>query len=209
VDRGSTIEEHDTSGGNKFCAGTHYLSVWSYRRIEDNPRRWHEKLSEVLWAHRTSRHGATKVTPFKLVYGQEVVLPVEIGLQNLRVTGQDSLSANEYHELMMDKIDDAPECLFKALEEIEREKVKIAKAYNKRVMEKSFQVGDLAWKMILPFGTRSGKFGKWSPSWKGPFRVIQGVPGNAYFIENLEGHSLPKALNGKYLKCYYPSMWQD
>jgi transposase InsO family protein len=49
------------------------------KRIEDNPRRWQEKLSEALWAHRTS--------PFELVYLQEAVLPVEIGLQNLRVTG--------------------------------------------------------------------------------------------------------------------------
>jgi hypothetical protein len=38
------------------------------KRIKDNPRRWHEKLSEALWAHRTSRHGATKVTPFELVH---------------------------------------------------------------------------------------------------------------------------------------------
>jgi hypothetical protein len=52
------------------------------------------------------------------------------------------------------------------LEEIEMEKMKIAKAYNKRVVEKSFQVGDLVWKTILPLGTRSGKFGKWSPSWE-------------------------------------------
>jgi hypothetical protein len=107
---------------------------------------------------------------------------------------------------MMDKIDDVPKSRFKALEEIQREKVKIAKAYNKRVVEKSFQVRDLVWKTILPLGTRSGKFGKWSPSWEGPFRVIRGVPGNAYFVENLEGYSLSKALNGKYLKRYYPSM---
>jgi transposase InsO family protein len=57
------------------------------KRIKDNPRRWHEKLSEALWAHRTSRHGATKVTPFELVYGQKAVLPMEIGLQSFRVTG--------------------------------------------------------------------------------------------------------------------------
>jgi hypothetical protein len=63
--------------------------------------------------------------------------------------------------------------------------------------------------MILLLGTRSGKFGKLSPSWEGPFRVIWVVPDNAYFMENLEGRSLPKALNGKYLKCYYSSMWQD
>jgi transposase InsO family protein len=120
VDRGNTVEEHDTSRGNKFCVGAHYLSVWGpqtlttdqgpsfmshqfreftesmkikllnsspyyakangqieasnkvpikiiKKRIKDNPRRWHEKLSEALWAHRTSRHGAMKVTTFELV----------------------------------------------------------------------------------------------------------------------------------------------
>jgi hypothetical protein len=72
---------------------------------------------------------------------------MEIGLQSLRVTRQDSLLAKEYHELMMDKIDNVPESRFKVLEEIE--KIKIAKAYNKRVVEKSFQVGDLVWKTIL------------------------------------------------------------
>jgi hypothetical protein len=109
---------------------------------------------------------------------------------------------------MMDKIDNVHESQFKALEEIE-ENIKIAKAYNKRVVEKSFQVGDLVWKTILSLGAQSGKFSKWSHSWEGPFRVIQVVPSNAYFVEDLEGHTLPKALNGKYLKRYYPSMWQD
>jgi hypothetical protein len=79
------------------------------RRIKENPRRWHKKLSEALWAHRTSRYGATKVTPFELVFGQKAMQPMEIGLQSLRVTGQGSLLAKEYHELMMDKIDDIPE----------------------------------------------------------------------------------------------------
>jgi hypothetical protein len=185
------------------------IRCWSKKRIKDNPRRWHEKLSKALWAHSTLRHGAMKITPFELVYSQEVVLPVEIGLQSLRVTGQGSLSAKEYHELMMDKIDDISESRFKALKEIEKEKINIAKAYTKHVVKKSFQVGDLEWKMILSFWTQSGKFDKWSPSWEGPFRVIQVVPSNAYFMENREGHSLSKALNGKYLKHYYPSMWQD
>jgi transposase len=45
------------------------------KRIKDNPRRSHEKLLEAMWVHRTSRHRATKVTPFKLLYGQEAVLP--------------------------------------------------------------------------------------------------------------------------------------
>ena len=54
------------------------------KKIEENPRRWHEVLSEALWAHHISRHGATKVTPFELVYGQEVILPVEVNLDAYR-----------------------------------------------------------------------------------------------------------------------------
>jgi transposase InsO family protein len=55
------------------------------KKIEDNMRRWHEVLSEALWAHRISRHGATKVTPFELIYGQEAVLPVEVNLAACRL----------------------------------------------------------------------------------------------------------------------------
>jgi transposase InsO family protein len=76
------------------------------KKIEERPRRWHEVLSEALWAHRTSKHDATKVTPFELVYDQEVVLPVEINLQTYRVSGQEILSAVYYVELMLDKIDE-------------------------------------------------------------------------------------------------------
>jgi hypothetical protein len=69
------------------------------------------------------------------------VLPVEVSWQNLRITGQDYLSTKEYTELMMDKVDEVPESRLKALEEIENEKVKIANAYNKRVVEKMFSSG--------------------------------------------------------------------
>jgi hypothetical protein len=36
------------------------------------------------------------------------VLSVEVSLQNLRITGQDYLSAKEYTELMMDKVGAKP-----------------------------------------------------------------------------------------------------
>jgi transposase InsO family protein len=51
------------------------------KKFEENPKRWHEVLSEVLWTYRISIHSATKVT--ELVYGQEVILSVEINLDAL------------------------------------------------------------------------------------------------------------------------------
>jgi transposase InsO family protein len=53
------------------------------KKIEENLKRWHEVLSEALWAHRISKHSVTKVTPFDLVYGKEVILLVEVNLDAL------------------------------------------------------------------------------------------------------------------------------
>jgi hypothetical protein len=108
------------------------------KKIEENPKRWHEVLSEALWAHRISKHNATKVTHFELVYGQEVILPVEINLDNLQIARQNELSAVDYHDLMLDRLDEASDEKIKALGEIERDKLWVARAYNKRVKEKSF-----------------------------------------------------------------------
>ena len=75
------------------------------KKIEENPRRWHEVLSEALWAYRISRHGATKVTPyFELVYGQEAVLPVEVNLDAYGLAKQNDLTAVDYYDLMMHKL---------------------------------------------------------------------------------------------------------
>jgi hypothetical protein len=108
------------------------------KKIEENPKRWHEVLSEVLWAHRISKHSATKVTPFELVYGQESILPVEVNLGALRIARQNVLLAIDYHNLMLDRLDKVSNERVKALGKIERDKLRVAKNYNKRVKEKSF-----------------------------------------------------------------------
>jgi len=134
------------------------------KKVKNHPRRWHEVLSEALWAHRISRHGATQVTPFELVYGQEAVLHVEVNLAALRFTKQNDLSAKDYYNMMMDNIDEVADKRLVALRDIEKHKLRVARAYNKKVRLKDFQIGDLVWKVILPIGSQSRKFGKWSPS---------------------------------------------
>ena len=63
-------------------------------------------MSEALWAYRISKHRATKVSPFELVYGQEAVLPVEISLNAVRIAWQNDLTVGDYYNLMMDNIDE-------------------------------------------------------------------------------------------------------
>ena len=58
---------------------------------------------------------------------------------------------------MMDNIDEVTDKRLKALKEIENDKFWVARAYNKKVRIKSFQVGDLIWKTILALGMKSNK----------------------------------------------------
>jgi hypothetical protein len=113
------------------------------------------------------------------------VLPIEIILQTCRVANQEILSVVEYVEIMMDSIDDIWESQFRALREIEKEKLRVTKTYNKKVWEKWFEVGELVWKIFLPLGIQDNKFGNWLPSWEGPFRVVGIVPENSYFCGDI------------------------
>jgi hypothetical protein len=93
-------------------------------------------LSEVLWAHRISKHSTTKVTTFELVYGQEVILPVEVNLNALRIARQNELLTVDYHNLILDRLDEVSDERGKALGEIERDRLRVDRAYNKRVKKK-------------------------------------------------------------------------
>jgi len=154
-------------------------------------------------------HGSTKVSPYQLVYGHDAVLPLEIKAGSRRLSFQDQLTADDYATLMKDELDDLVGHRLKALASIEENKKRVARWYDKKVKAKEFTDGDLVWKLILPIGNKSSKFGKWSPNWEGPYRISRSASGNAYILETLEGVEFLKALNGKYLKKYYPSIWVD
>jgi len=134
------------------------------RKIEENPRRWHTLLNEALWSYRMACHGSTNVSPNQLVYGHDAVLLWEIKIGSRRVSFQDQLAADDYATLMKDELHDLAEHRLRALMSIEENKKRVARWYDKKVKAKEFADGDLVWKLVLPVGTKSSKFGKWSPN---------------------------------------------
>ncbi|KAK1683690.1 hypothetical protein QYE76_044538 [Lolium multiflorum] len=122
---------------------------------------------------------------------------------------ENDLTTEEYAALMSDSIEDVTELRLWSIEKIKENKAKVARAYNKKVRPKEFQVGDLVWEAVLPLGTKDAAYGKWSPNWHGPYRVDQVLKGNAYMLEQLDGVKFPVAVNGQHLKKYFPSMWDD
>ena len=95
------------------------------RKNDEYPRKWHTILNEALWAYRMACHGATKVSPYQLVYGHEVVLPWELKLDSRRVTFQDQLTADEYSTLMKDEFEDLASYRLNDLINVEANKARV------------------------------------------------------------------------------------
>ncbi|KAI5346356.1 hypothetical protein L3X38_014235 [Prunus dulcis] len=71
------------------------------KMLEKNPKQWHEKLSETLWAYRTSKREATGMTTYALTYGHDAILPMEIAVQSLRIAHQHHLTGEDYSQAML------------------------------------------------------------------------------------------------------------
>jgi hypothetical protein len=83
---------------------------------------------------------------------------------------------------MMDELEDLHMIRLRALENIEKNKMRVSKYYNKKVKVKQFAEGDLVWKALLLIGTKYSAFGIGSPNWEGPFGVVRCTRGNAYIL---------------------------
>ncbi|XP_058203009.1 uncharacterized protein LOC131317479 [Rhododendron vialii] len=163
------------------------LIVIIEKMVENNSRVWHELLSDALWAYRTSKKEATNVTPYMLVYGHDPVLPMEVTVRSARIAYQNGLSPVDYSQAMLMEMEDLDEVRLAALDHMLVQKRHVAKAYNRRVRRKSFTEGDLVWQVVLPLGAQTARYGKWSPTWEGPYQIYKVFEGNVYLLMGLDG----------------------
>ena len=77
--------------------------------------KWAEELPGILWGYRTTRRSPTEESPFKLAFGLEAVLLIELELPNIRVQSYDEMvnqvelnaqldAMEETHDLVRRKI---------------------------------------------------------------------------------------------------------
>ncbi|CAJ2653075.1 unnamed protein product [Trifolium pratense] len=92
------------------------------KHIAQKPKNLHKTLDQVLWACRNSPKESTGSTPFRLTYGHDAVLPVEIMMQSIRVQRQLELPPDHYWNLMLDELIDVDEERLQALDALIRQK---------------------------------------------------------------------------------------
>jgi hypothetical protein len=77
-------------------------------------------LDQILWACRTSPKEAINATPFRLTYGHDVVLLVEIHLQSTRIQRHHEIPSDSYWNMMLDELVNLDEERLSALELVKR-----------------------------------------------------------------------------------------
>jgi len=100
-------------------------------------RGWAENLTPTLWAYRTTYRTSTRETPNSLVFGMEVVLPIEIEILTLRVILEDQLMESECSKARFDQLDLLDEKRLRVMEHVQAYQRKMARAFNKRVRPRS------------------------------------------------------------------------
>ncbi|XP_057734463.1 uncharacterized protein LOC130949870 [Arachis stenosperma] len=147
--RFSSVEHPQTNG--QVESANKIMVKGLKKRLDEAKGVWADELGSVLWSYRTTPQTATGETPFRLTYGTEAVIPVEIGDSSPRRTigGNDEKAERD----LTDEVRSIAHLRELAL------KQRVSLRYNHEVIRREFATDDLVLRRnnIGPPTPRRGK----------------------------------------------------
>ena len=133
-------------------------------------------------------------SPFQLVYGTDVLFPVQLGIPIMK-SFQDSLEEpNDIQRRILSLIELQQER--EAIEEkAQMYRIKIKERFARKIKENTFSCGY----MVLRWDSRKeqkGKHGKFDNFWFCPFIISKILENNTFILYTLEGEELSNPVNG-------------
>eukprot|EP00253_Pinus_taeda_P030701 PITA_30701 len=137
--------------------------------LEDNKKNWDSKLKYALWANRVTIKKSTDKSLFKLVYGTDVVFPIQL----IPPVAKFIQEEQDEEECMAKRITDLSEIHHireQLVEKIVAHQRNVKEAFDKRAKTNNFQIGDLVLKWDA-LKEKKGNHGKFDAFWIGPFII--------------------------------------
>ncbi|XP_016191795.1 uncharacterized protein K02A2.6-like [Arachis ipaensis] len=129
----SSIEHPQTNGQVK--AANKVILLGLKKRLDNKKGAWADELASVLWSYRTTEQSSTGEIPFRLTYGVDAMIPVEIGESSPRLLLKGVEEAVE-----KDLVDEAREMAY--LSEVAL-KQRMTLRYNTKVLRREFKQNNL------------------------------------------------------------------
>ena len=161
---------------------------------------WDEKIPAVLWAYITTYKRATNQTPFKLVYGQEAIVPLHFRQNTPEITHILKIDAIESRNERMFHLQKLEEDRVMAIHHQEAQKQQQKAWHDKNIKSKNIAVGDL---VLLYDSKIKGKPRKLEIAWMGPYIIEDLNMNGSVRLKTLQGQVFTKVMNGARLKRYY------
>ena len=130
---------------------------------------WSKKHLFALWAYCTSFHTSTGATPYSLVYGMEVVLPIETEMGSLRVALEKQILETEWAQARFDRLNLLDEKRLRAVDHVQAYQRKMVYAFRKQVKPRPLQKRDLVLRILR--GLVGDPREKFKSSWSGPYVI--------------------------------------
>lgn len=74
------------------------------KHVGQKLKNWHKTLNQFIWVCHNSPRELTKFIPFQLICGHDVVLPLEIYLQSVRIQTQAEIPTECYWEMIFNEL---------------------------------------------------------------------------------------------------------
>ena len=184
---------------NHYSSPAHPQANDHKTRLKGAKGVWPNELPGVLWAYRMTVRTPTGETPFKLAYGSEAFITVEVHMANHRVMTYQVKDNEEQLRLCHDLID---EVRMDAEHRIVRYKTLMARQHDAMVSPRRFNIGDFVLKRVS-LATKNPAQGKLGPNWEGPYKVINCKRQGSYYLETLDKRKLEHLWNVEHLRRYY------
>ncbi|GAU36139.1 hypothetical protein TSUD_316680 [Trifolium subterraneum] len=178
-----TSVEHPQTNGQAEAANRVLLRGLR-RRMGASKGNWTEELHNVLWSYRTTPHSTTGETPFRLTYGTEAVIPVEIGEPSSRI--EYPLEEDINGELLREELDLVEELRTGASLREATLKQKIAARHDKRVIKREFEG---AWEYSMRAPSSLSTCPAERPARDGMFNAARRLSNEGIFLDSSLGAS--------------------
>ena len=124
---------------------------------------WDDLLPAVMMAYRSSVHESTGYSPYRLMFGEECTLPMDIGLPREQSQVQEELTS-PYAIWVRDALEEAYEQVrLHSGQAVQRQK----RLYDRRAVKRIFSLGDWVMRYYAP-----AKKCKLDSPWTGPYLVV-------------------------------------
>ena len=190
--------EHPQTNGQAEAANKVILNELK-KKLSGAKGLWAEEIPSILWGYHCTPQSSTQETPFRMTYGVDAMIPVELGETSWR---RQHFDPGHNDDSVRNHLDLVHEVRNEAAIRQHAAKTRSTRRFNSRVRERSFQKGDLVWRMV---GTarKNATEGKLAANWDGPYRVTDSFQNGAYKLEELSGKAIPRTWNATHLKAYY------